>query len=123
MRERCAKQRHDAIAHHLVDRALEAMHRVHHPLEHWIEDLTRLLGIAVGEQLHRAFEVSKQHCDLFALAFEGRLGGENLLGEVHGRIVLGGGETRLPQFNTRGVAALGAKRRRRRKLGPTACAG
>ena len=44
--------------------------------------LARLLGIAVGEQLHRALEVGEEDRDLLALAFEGGLGGEDLLGEV-----------------------------------------
>ena len=52
MRERRAEQRHDPVAHHLVDRALVAVDRFHHVLEHRIEDLPRFLGIAVGEQLH-----------------------------------------------------------------------
>jgi hypothetical protein len=36
-----------------------------------IENLARLLGIAVGQQLHRALEIGEQHGDLFALALEG----------------------------------------------------
>jgi hypothetical protein len=56
--------------------------RLHHPLENGIEDSARLLGIALGEQLHRAFEVGEEHGDLLALAFEGAPGGEDLLGEV-----------------------------------------
>jgi hypothetical protein len=47
--QRCAEEGHDAIAHHLVDGALVAMHRLHHPLEHGIEDLAGVLGIAVGQ--------------------------------------------------------------------------
>ena len=69
--ERRAEQRHDAVAHDLVHGALVAMHGLHHPLEHGIEELARLLGIAVGEQLHRALEVGEEHGDLLALAFEG----------------------------------------------------
>ena len=67
---------------HLVDRALVAVHGLHHALEDRVEELARLLGIAVGEQLHRALEVGEQHRDLLALAFERGLGGEDLLGEV-----------------------------------------
>ena len=47
--DRRAEQRHDPIAHDLVDGALVAVDRLHHPLEHGIEQLPRLLGIAVGE--------------------------------------------------------------------------
>src|SRR5262249_41220789 len=43
--ERRAEERHDAVAHHLIHRALEAVYGVHHPPEHGIEDLTRLLGV------------------------------------------------------------------------------
>ena len=68
-----AEERHDPVAHHLVDGALVAMHRLHHPLEHRVEELARLLGVAVGQQLHRALEVGEEHGDLLALAFEGAL--------------------------------------------------
>ena len=80
--ERRAEQRHDPVAHHLVDGALVAVDGLHHALEHGIEELARLLGIAVGEQLHRALEVGEEHGDLLALAFERGLRGEDLLGEV-----------------------------------------
>jgi hypothetical protein len=82
--QRRAEERHDPVAHHLVHRALVAVDGFHHPLEDGIEELARLLGVAVGEQLHRALEVGEEHRDLLALAFEGGLGGEDLLGEVLG---------------------------------------
>ena len=47
------------------------MHRLHHVLEDGVEELARLLGIAVGEQLHRALEVGEEHGDLLALTLEG----------------------------------------------------
>ena len=71
--ERRAEERHDPVAHDLVDRALVAVDGLHHPLEDGIEELPRLLGVAVGEQLHRALEVGEEHRDLLALAFEGAL--------------------------------------------------
>ena len=89
MGERRAEQRHDPVAHHLVDGALVAVDGLHHPFEHGIEDLARFLGIAVGEQLHRALEVGEQHGDLLALALERGFGREDLLGEVLGRVGLG----------------------------------
>jgi hypothetical protein len=52
MGDRRAKEPHDAVAHHLVHRTLVMMDRLHHTLDHGIEDLARLFGIAVGEQLH-----------------------------------------------------------------------
>jgi hypothetical protein len=77
-----AEERHDAVAHYLVDSALVAMDGLHHQLEHGVEELARLLGVAVGEQLHRPFEVGEEHSHLLALAFEGGLRGEDLLGEM-----------------------------------------
>ena len=69
--ERRAEERHDAVAHHLVDGALVAVDGLHHALEDGIEELARLLGVAVGEQLHRALEVGEEDGDLLALALEG----------------------------------------------------
>jgi len=65
---------------------------LHHVFEDGIKELARLLGIAVGEELHRAFEVGEEDGDLLALAFEGGLRGKDLLGEVLGRIQIGSGE-------------------------------
>jgi hypothetical protein len=91
--QRRPEERHDAIAHDLIDRAFVAVDRLHHPLEHGIEELARLLRVAVGEQLHRALEVGEEDGDLLALAFESALGGQNLLGEVLGGVRLRGGRT------------------------------
>ena len=66
------------------------MDGLHHPLEHGIEELARLLGVPVGEQLHRALEVGEEHRDLLALALEGGLRGEDLLGEVLGGVATQG---------------------------------
>ena len=60
MRERGPEQRHDPVAHNLVDGAFVAMDGLHHPLEDWVEELARLLGVAVGEQLHRALRSAKR---------------------------------------------------------------
>jgi hypothetical protein len=93
--QRRAEERHDPVAHHLVHRALEAVHGLHHAFEHGVEQLARLLGITIGEQLHRALQVGEEHGDLLALALEGGLGREDLLGQVFGGVGLGGGEARL----------------------------
>ena len=82
MRQRCPKQGHDAIAHDLVDGAFVLVHGRHHAVEHRIEQLPRLLGVALGQQLHRPLEVGKQHRDLLALAFQSGAGGEDLLGQI-----------------------------------------
>jgi hypothetical protein len=56
---RRAEERHDAVTHHLIHRALVAVHGFHHDLEHRIENLARFLRITLCEQLHRALEVGK----------------------------------------------------------------
>ena len=82
MGERRPKQGHDAVAHDLVDRPLVAVDGLHHPLEHRVEELPGLLGVAVGQQLHRALQIGEQDRDLLALAFQGAFGGQDLLGEM-----------------------------------------
>ena len=62
------------------------MYSRHHVLQHRVEELARLLRVAIGQQLHRAFEVGKQHRDLFTFAGQGAAGGEDLLGQVQGRV-------------------------------------
>jgi hypothetical protein len=84
------KQRHDPVAHNLIDRALIAVHRVHHALEHRVEQCTRFLGVPVGQQFHGALEVGKEHGDLLALAFQGTAGGQDLLRQIGGRVGEGG---------------------------------
>ena len=105
--ERRAEERHDPVAHHLVDGALVAVDRLHHALEHRVEDLARLLGVAVGEQLHRALEVGEEDRDLLALAFQRGLGGEDLLGEVLGGVGLSGDANGVPAAAATGWAQAG----------------
>ena len=80
--ERGAKERHDPVAHDLIHRAFVAVDGFHHVFEDGVEDLARLLGIAVSEQLHRALEVGEQHRDLFALAFQRGLRGKDAFCEM-----------------------------------------
>jgi hypothetical protein len=87
--ERRAEERHDAVAHHLVDGALVVVDGLHHQLEDGVQDLARLLGVAVGEQLHRALEIGEEHSDLLALAFKCSLGRQDFLGQVLGRVAVG----------------------------------
>jgi hypothetical protein len=89
-----AEERHDPVAHHLVHRALVAVDRLHHVLEDGIEELSRLFGITVGEQLHGALEIGEEDGDLLALAFQSGLGGEDLLGQVLGGVGIRGGKFR-----------------------------
>jgi hypothetical protein len=58
------------------------MDRDHHALENGIEELAGVFGVAVGQQVHQAFEIGKQHRDLLAFACKGTTGGEDLLGKV-----------------------------------------
>jgi hypothetical protein len=68
---RSSEEGHDPVPHDLVHGAFVAVDRVHHEIEHRVEELPALLGIALGDQLHRAPQVGKEHGDLLALAFEG----------------------------------------------------
>src|SRR5262249_52261624 len=86
------EKRHDPVAHHLVHRAFVPVDGFHHPLKDWVEYLARLLWITVSEQLHRALEVGEEYGRLFAFAFEGIFGGEDLLGKVLGSVGLRGRE-------------------------------
>jgi hypothetical protein len=116
-----AEEGHDPIAHHLVHGALVAVDGVHHQREEGIENLARLLGIAVGEQLHGALEIGEEHGDLLALALHGRLGGQDLLGEVLGGVRLrcrrtirgrraGGDSLAAPEAEAGAPGLLGATR-------------
>ena len=71
MGDRRTEQGHDAIAHDLVDRPLVAMHRLHHALQHRVQQLPGVLGVALGQEFHGASEVGKQHGHELALTFEG----------------------------------------------------
>ena len=81
-----AEQGHNAVAEHLVDGALEAVHGVHHVVDSGVEELLGGFGIKAADEFRRVLEVSKQHGDLLALAFEGAAGGEDFLGEIGGRV-------------------------------------
>jgi hypothetical protein len=85
VRHRRSERRHDAVvAHDLVHCALVAVDGLHHSREHRIEELARFFGVPVGEQLHRALQVGEEDRHLLALAFEGVLGGEDLLARCWG---------------------------------------
>jgi hypothetical protein len=71
------------------------MDGVHHQREDWIDELARVLGIAVGEQLHGTLKVGKEDCDLLALTLERALRSENLFREVLGGVALGRGKSRM----------------------------
>ncbi len=106
VRKRCAEERHDAVAHHLVDSALVPMHGVHQPLENRVEDRARLFGITVFQQFHGTLEVGEEHGDLFALTLHGALRRQDLIDEVLRRVCVGRGESwrrargRVPALRT-----------------------
>src|SRR5215475_2613705 len=77
-----AKQGHDAVAQDLIHRPFVAMHGLHHVLQGRIEELLGGFWIKVTDQFSGAFEVSEQHRDLLAFAFEGASGGEDFLGKI-----------------------------------------
>src|SRR5262249_34658383 len=98
LRQGGAEEGHDTVAHHLVDGAFVVMDGFHHPLEDGIQQLPRLLGVAVGEELHRSLQVGEQYGDLLALALEGGLRGEDLLREMLRRVRLWRGELRCRRW-------------------------
>jgi replicative DNA helicase len=77
-----AEQGHDAVAQHLVDGALEAVDGVHHQPKGRIEELLGGFGVEALDKPGRVLEVGEEDGDLFALAFQGVAGGQNLVGEM-----------------------------------------
>ena len=120
MGHRRTEEGHDPVAHHLVDRALITVDGLHHPFEHRVEELARLLGVAVGQQLHRSLQVGKQDGDLLALAFESCFGRQNALRKMLGRVGLGCGEPRCSRRLDQLATALSAELVRGR-VGRVAC--
>src|SRR5205823_13339585 len=55
-----AKERHNAVPEHPVHGAFVAVHGVHHDVQRWVQELSRLFGIEAGNQLGGAFDVGKQ---------------------------------------------------------------
>jgi hypothetical protein len=65
-----ANQGHDAVAQHLIDGALKAVHGLHRALDGRVEELLRGFRVKVFDEFSRVFEVGKQHCHLFAFALQ-----------------------------------------------------
>ena len=102
MSQRRAEEGHDPIAHDLIHRPLVAVDGLHHVLEDGIKQLARLLGVPVGEQLHRALEIGEEHGDLLPLAFKRALGDKDLLDEMLGGVDLWRAEPRTGGCHCRG---------------------
>jgi hypothetical protein len=94
MGERRTEQRHDPVAHDLVDSTLVVVHCFHHAFEHRVEDLARLFRVALREQFHRTLQIGEQHSDLLALTFNRFFGEQHALGKVLGDVLLWRGEAR-----------------------------
>jgi hypothetical protein len=58
------------------------MDGVHHAFEHRIKQLSDILRILVGKQLHGALDISDEDRDLFALALQGGLRVDDFLGQM-----------------------------------------
>ena len=80
--DRRPEQRHDAVARVLVDGPFVAMHPLRQDLEEAVEDAVPLLGVDLLGQLHRALHVGEEDGHLLALALQGGLRLEDLVGEV-----------------------------------------
>jgi hypothetical protein len=68
VRERSPEEGHDSVAHDLVHGALVAVDGLHHSLEHRVQELSGIFGVAIGQVFHRTLEVGEEHGDLLALA-------------------------------------------------------
>ena len=113
VRDRCAEERHDAVARELIDRALETVHALGEEGEEAVHDAMPGFGVDALGELHRTLHVGEEDRHLLALALEGGLRGKNLLGEVLGRIGAGGTlcrARRLSQALAAAVAELVAHR-------------
>jgi hypothetical protein len=73
----------------LVDGALEAVHAVGQDPEEAVENRVPLLGVDRLGQFHRASDVREEHGHLLALALEGVLALEDLVGQVLRGVVTG----------------------------------
>ena len=95
VRDRGAEERHDPVAHDLVDGAFEAMDGRHHQLEDRIEDRARIFRITIGEQLHRALQIGEEHGHPLALSLQRRPRRQDALGQMLRGVRLGGLKPRL----------------------------
>ena len=86
VRQRRAKQGHEAITETLINGAFIAMYRIQSQSKEAVQQAMHgFRPQALGEG-GGVGEVAKQHGDLLALAFEGTARGENLLDQVEWRV-------------------------------------
>jgi hypothetical protein len=119
VRDRCAEERHDAVAGELVHRAFEPMHAVGEDGNEALHDVMPFLRIELLGELHRALHVGEQHGHLLALALEGAARGEDLVDQVRrrvraqpGRLAARSGRAHRPPAREAEIGAVG-------KLGST----
>ena len=86
--ERRAEQRHEAVAEELVHRAFVAMHLRERGLEEAAQKRVHAVGADPLGEGGGADEIAEEHGDGLALALHGGAGGEDLLGEMPGRVGL-----------------------------------
>jgi hypothetical protein len=103
---RGAKERHNAVAQHLVHGAFVAVHCVHHGVQGGIQKLLGGFGVEVADERQRVFEIRKQHRDVLTLAFQSGAGRADLLrkgygGIRQGRPLLPSVQRALPSRDTR----------------------
>jgi hypothetical protein len=86
MGDRRTEEGHDAIAQHLVHRALKAVHGLHHAAQGRVQELLGGLRVDISDQFGRVFDIGEQHRDLLALTCEGGTGLQDFFGEMCGGI-------------------------------------
>src|SRR6266851_8073611 len=79
---RGTEEGHNAIAEHLIHRALEAVHGVHHNMDGGVEELLGGFRVETPNEFSGVFEVGKEHGHLLALALKSGAGREDLVGEM-----------------------------------------
>ena len=70
MRQRSAKERHDAVAQDLIHRAFVAVYRVHHEVQGRVQQSAGFFRVETGNQLGGTLDVGEEHGDLLAFAFD-----------------------------------------------------
>src|SRR5215472_15760155 len=64
------------------------MHRVHHHMQDWIDELLSLFRIDSFEQSCRTFDIGKENRHLLPFSFQGLSRGQDLFGEVSGNVAV-----------------------------------
>ncbi len=98
--DRCAEERHDAVAGELDDDALDAVDLPRDERDVFLEEVAILLGIERLGDRGRAYQVAEHDGDELPLAGDGPLTGADLRRE--------GGGNRIGQCRRRGVGSTGA---------------